>query len=382
MIALKEITATIPPPSQNLKGMRLRLSRFGIMLSLVPISLSNSYTALGICLTLFAISLINRPRLLWSDAPVALISILTAISWFFSDPIKAEFIIAQTSSYFILALCLRFFDSCSQVFIDFAKNASIKFYAFICIIYIAIQIKIGYEYEIGSLETFIFMSILLNPRRRVALRTLLISYFLIMFMISTRSTPLLAAMIAIAAFTPAIKSAIRPICLGIVILAPATGLIFYGMDSFNAVLDLDDNAAIRYEMIKGGTSLIGFKEFIFGTGFGHPFRDIYYDYNIDHPLLYSEYLIYQVSNHNSLFDIFLRLGIFAYIAFAIFLLRADRMVLRKKGGEDYFAITALCVSSLMINAYADSTKLTLHLTVMVAALIFTAKSQSPGNHQP
>lgn len=382
MIASKEITATIEAPSRNLKGFRLKLSRFGIMLSLFPISLSNSYTALGICLVLFVISLINRPRLSWPDAPIALISILTASSWLLSNPIGAEFIIPQTSSYFILALCLRFFDSCSQVFIDFAKSASIKFYVILCTIYIAIQLNIGYEYEIGSLETFIFISILVNPKQRTALRTLLFLYLIVMYAISTRSTPLLASLIVIAASTPIIKSAIRPVCLGIIILAPATGLIFSGIDSFNALLDLDHNASIRYEMIKGGTSLIGLKEFFVGTGFGQPFRDINYDYSINHPLLYSEYLANQVSNHNSLFDIFLRLGFFAYVAFAIFFLRVDKMVLQKKGNEDYFAISALCVSSLLINAYADSTKLTLHLTVMVAALIYTAKIQSLGNKKP
>lgn len=379
MIPLKSITETIETPSKKLKGLKLRLSRLGIMLSLFPISLSNSFTALGISLILFAISLINRPRLSWPDIPLALVATLTALSWLSSGSTSADVIIAQSSSYFILALCLRFFVSCSQVFIDFAKGASIKFYALLCAIYILIQSNIGYHYEIGSLETFIFISIFVNPRQRVVLRTLLISYLLIMFLISSRSTPLLAAMIVLAASIPGIRSAIRPTCLAIVILAPATGIIFHGIDFFNEILDLDHNAAIRYEMIKGGTSLIGFKEFFIGTGFGHPYRDINYDYSISHPLLYSDYLIHQVSNHNSLFDLFLRSGIFTYILFSIFLLRVDVMVLCKNCSENYFSITALCIMSLMLNAYADSTKLTTHLTVMIAALIFTANLKPKEN---
>lgn len=75
----------------------------------------------------------------------------------------------------------------------------------------------------------------------------------------------------------------------------------------------DFNTAIRAEFIKGAMG--GFaKNLFFGIGFDAPYRDMHYPYVLNHILLNNHVAVNSISNHNSFFDIGLRLGLPASVA--------------------------------------------------------------------
>ncbi|MEZ5744051.1 MAG: O-antigen ligase family protein [Sphingomonadaceae bacterium] len=98
----------------------------------------------------------------------------------------------------------------------------------------------------------------------------------------------------------------------------ATVLIFFPLVIYLSIDDatmlslkeIDFNTYIRAEFIRG--ALPTFLEApLFGSGFEVPYRDVRYaGYLVDHPLLRVDFRADFVSNHHSIFDIALRLGIF------------------------------------------------------------------------
>lgn len=350
------------------------LSNFGFLLLLPPVAVTSSASAFIVSVVLYAISLSNRLKPSWLDMLILAVSLLAGLSWLLATPLGQQLFVSQISSYFVLLLILRFIDSCKEDFFKFITSIPATAYILLCMAYIIIQEKVGYEYEIGSLEAFLLIRILILKKDRLLLSGVFLVYLLAMHLISTRSTPLVIAILFFISLLPAARGPLKLGYLATILATPALGIIFYGIDIFSELLNLDDNAEIRYEMIKGATYLIGIKELIIGTGFGQPFRDAEYDYFSPHPLLTTDVLTYLVSNHNSLFDVFLRTGLTGYIFFAIFFLKASSFLPHKSVNARYSIIAAVCLFSLFVNAYLDSTKLTLVLSVMLAGIMFLSDS--------
>ncbi|HAB63246.1 MAG TPA: hypothetical protein DCE49_03320, partial [Pseudomonas sp.] len=86
-----------------------------------------------------------------------------------------------------------------------------------------------------------------------------------------------------------------------------------------------------------------------------------------HPLLDTRFLAHQVSNHNSLFDVFFRFGIFVYALFAVVVLRV--IWLDKTTNHYVYALLFVTLFSLSVNAYLDSTRLSHAFAAFIIGLM-------------
>jgi hypothetical protein len=135
----------------------------------------------------------------------------------------------------------------------------------------------------------------------------------------------------------------------LIVLAP---LIFYmalDVPALRWLYLLDHNTAIRAEFIQGASTLLQQSPF-FGIGFDAPYRPTAYPYVGSHPYLNYPAAVQSISNHHSLFDIALRLGIPIALLFWVGLIRTQR-----KEGDGLFAL--LCVIAaigLSFNAWFEN----------------------------
>lgn len=331
---------------------------FGFAILLYPVALVNPILALIGSLLVFFISLLKHFSFTVVDLIIVFILCHFAFAWQLSSVEEKRFIISQTSSYFVFIFTMRFLYFCRGSLISIIVNTPLWIYLVMSILYLTIQYKVGYVYEIGALEAFLLVRLVISDMNRKSLLILLFVHFIVMYFISTRSTPLVAALIvALIYFVHVPKAFWKTLFFLMIIITPVLGVLMSSFSYFEFLLsEVDNNAGIRLEMLKGATALVGFKEFALGTGFGQPFRDINYDYNFWHPLLNWTFEAYQVSNHNSLFDIFLRFGFFGYVFFIIYFLKSLKLV--KRSLSKYFYILLyVSMYSLTVNAYLDSTRL-------------------------
>lgn len=345
------------------------MKKLGYLIVLYPVALIDSVIAFLISLVLLLLSLtINRRISLVDWLLIGLLGI-TAFSLLTVDDYQRSFIVAQVSSYYVFLFSLRFFYVCRDDLLRFIAHLPLYQYLLLCIAYLAVQTKVGYIYEIGVLEAFILIRLAVEPRQRVSMLVMLLAYFLLMFVISTRTTPLvIALLVAGCCLVKPPRSLLKAVSLGIVCLTPLYGFALMGLDLSLNMADIDDNAEIRLEMVKGASSMIGVFEFLHGTGFGGAYRDVNFDYTFWHPLLNTKFLVHQVSNHNSLFDLFFRFGILVYALFAVVFLRA--LCLGRATSHYAYALLYVAIFSLSVNAYLDSTRVSIAYAAITAGLMF------------
>jgi len=352
------------------------LKQFGFWLTLFPVALCISATTSLMAFVVFLISIAVNRKVIVLDLFLVFLLASFALGWMRAVPEGKEYVVSQVASYVVFTFALRFFYVCREDLLAFILKLTPMAYGVLCLVYLAAQLYIGYTYEVGVLEAFLLIRLAISDRRRVLLLTMFIVYMLLEYMISTRSTPMIVAMLIVAVFV--FRPPRRPMQLfyiAVIILTPAYGFLMYHWDIELDVSGVDDNAAIRLEMIKGATSLIGVKEFLLGTGLGVPFRNMDYDYAFSHPLLNSFHDVMQVSNHNSIFDFFLRFGVVAYILFALIILKAGSLsnILSPRS----YALVFITLYNLSVNAYLDSTRLTVACAMLIAGVFFACERTVP-----
>jgi hypothetical protein len=330
----------------------------------------------GIATLAWITSILKLPKLLRLDLVLIGLVFYLVVSWFTAESYGRSFIPSQISSYFVLLFAARFLLSYRNFVIE--TVISFPFFAIILasLFYIIAQYRVGYEYELGGFEALMLLKLILDRRSRIVVLPLLLIHLAIMFMISTRSTPAIAAFIILVGIIPYGARTLRLGTIVIFVTTPFLGWILEADDTLREFFLLDDNAEIRSEMIKGANHLISNFNFATGIGFGRPFRSTEYDYDLDHPLLYSDYMIFQISNHNSLFDIFLRTGLVGYLVFLIYIFRVH-IQLKTTTTNAFTGISlAIAAFSMVVNAYLDSTKLTLALAIFLfSSSIFTQQQK-------
>lgn len=132
---------------------------------------------------------------------------------------------------------------------------------------------------------------------------------------SIRSSVLLVMVIVLAAYwAPPLTRRTAALASIVVLLAP---LVFYRMldvDALRWLYAFDHNTAIRAEFIRGASRLLEASP-ITGIGFGDAYRPTNFPYVGRHPYLTDPETVHIISNHHSLFDVALRLGIPAAVLF-------------------------------------------------------------------
>ncbi len=353
------------------------LKRTGYLLLLFPVGLITPVGALGIALVLFALSLVVSRRLSYIDALLVLLAAITAVSWLTVDSYARTFIDTHVGAYFVFLMVLRFLYVCRDDLLIFIATLPLYHYALLGVVYLLVQVQVGYTYEVGALEVFALIRLMIVKHRRHLLFAMLMGHLLLMFAISTRSTPLAVALLVggIYLLNPP-RALMRMGYLAVLIVTPMMGYIMMTPGIPEALSGLDDNAAIRYEMLKGATSTMGLDELLMGSGFGTPFRDPHFDYLFSHPLLNEQYWVHQVSSHNSLFDIFFRFGLPIYIAFCLKFMGCLNLL--QITNKHYYILIFIALYSLYVNAYLDSTRLSHIFSIFVAGIMFTLAPRTAG----
>lgn len=344
------------------------MKKLGYLVALYPIGFIDSVIALRISLLLLLLSVVINRRLSLVDWLLLGLLGITAYSWLTVGGYERSFISPQISSYYVFLFSLRFFYVCRDDLLNFITNLPLFHYLLLCVVYLVVQVKVGYTYEVGVLEAFMLIRLALQPRQRGLMLAMLLAYLALMFLISTRTTPLgIALLVAGCCLLKPPKPVLKAVVVGVILLTPVAGFFLMGLDLSASMADVDDNAEIRLEMLKGASSMIGVSEFLHGVGFGGPYRDVSFKYAFWHPLLDTRFLAHQVSNHNSLFDVFFRFGIFVYALFVVVFLRV--IWLDKTTNHYVYALLFVTLFSLSVNAYLDSTRLSHAFAAFIIGLM-------------
>ncbi len=344
------------------------LTRLGFFVLLFPVALLQSLPAALIGAGLWLYSFAVRPKLNLLDLALGLLLLALGLSWTSAPDYGRSFIDTHVASYLVFLFTLRFLYACRAELLRFVVDLPLYGYLALCAFYLVVQLKVGYEYEVGTLEAFLLMRLVLDPRVRQPLLALLVAYLLLMYAVSTRGTPLVIALIVLTVqWLRPPRLLLRTAYLAVLLGTPLLGLLL-SAELTDRLSVVDDNASIRFEMIKGASANLGLQQVLFGSGFGEPFRAPDYAYAFRHPLLNDPYWVHQVSNHNSLFDLFLRLGLPAYALFCLVFLGVWR--LREGLPPAYYTLLFVVLFSLSINAYLDKTKLAPCIAVLVAGILF------------
>jgi len=344
------------------------MKKLGYLVALYPIGFIDSVIALRISLLLLLFSVVINRRLSLVDWLLLGLLGITAYSWLTVGGYERSFIAPQISSYYVFLFSLRFFYVSRDDLLNFITNLPLFHYLLLCVVYLVVQVKVGYTYEVGVLEAFMLIRLALQERQRGLMLAMLLAYLVLMFLISTRTTPLgIALLVAGCCLLKPPKPVLKAVVMGVILLTPVAGFFLMGLDLSSSMADVDDNAEIRLEMLKGASSMIGISEFLHGVGFGGPYRDVSFKYAFWHPLLDTRFLAHQVSNHNSLFDVFFRFGIFVYALFAVVFLRV--IWLDKTTNHYVYALLFVTLFSLSVNAYLDSTRLSHAFAAFIIGLM-------------
>jgi O-antigen ligase len=112
----------------------------------------------------------------------------------------------------------------------------------------------------------------------------------------------------------------------------------------------DHNTYIRAEFLRSAFSMLD-DNFIFGLGFGTPYRDPSYDYLHWHPFLVWEEDVRTVTNHNSVFDAYFRFGLIFGTLFLMVILRYIFSSYSERGAQIAAFLLAMGVS---FNAFMEN----------------------------
>lgn len=344
----------------------------GAYASLFPVALLNSIGTSLLGALLLLLAYIIKPRLNIFDLLLLVLCLMGAYAWLSAEGFGQSFIESQISSYMVFLCSLRFFHAGRQGIERLLLSLPIAFYVVLCLFYLGVQTHVGYVYEVGVLEAYMMVCVGASAQRRNTMLVLLTTYLLLMYLISTRDTPLAAALIVMVVWMLKMpRQLYKYMYLTPIFVTPFVGFILMRMDLSDSVLVEDGNIEIRLEMLKGASAQLGLDEILLGMGFGSPFRDTSYAYAFWHPLLNERFAVFKVSNHNSLFDVFLRFGIFGYVLFCVLFLKI--FSLDRLSSRYGYVLLFIVLYSLSVNAYLDSTRLAHSCAAMIGGIYILLK---------
>jgi hypothetical protein len=160
----------------------------------------------------------------------------------------------------------------------------------------------------------------------------------------------------------------------VILIFPIAFYLFCEPDTVRWLYRIDPNTGIRAEFIRGASSLLQ-QSPILGTGFGGPYRPPNFTYVREHNLLNDMVEVHIVSNHNSLFDVALRLGVPVSIMFAWGIFSVSKQA---RLSSTFPLLCIVVAAGLSFNAWFENQA---QLPQLVLALVFMHAGQAIGrNH--
>ena len=162
---------------------------------------------------------------------------------------------------------------------------------------------------------------------------------------------------------------IKAIC-ALLVLGPIVLYLAADKDTLAEFLKFDHNTYVRAEFMRGAFPTL-LQNPVFGVGFDVPFRDTHFAYLTDHPLLRTDDQANLVSNHHSIFDTALRLGLLG--AAALYYWVFVKPELGK--GYSYRSIMMIALAlGLGSNAWFENQHQIAQVTLIIALLNFGARA--------
>lgn len=164
-----------------------------------------------------------------------------------------------------------------------------------------------------------------------------------------------------------------------VLVAPVAFYLLIDVPTLRWLYALDHNTAIRAEFVRAATSLLQ-QSPLLGIGFDAPYRPTAFPYLEAHPYLNDPVAVQTISNHHSLFDLALRLGLPAAILFWFGIVH-----MRRNESNALWAMLCLIAAiGLSFNAWFENQYqlpqfvLTIALMQMLPGRSEAASSSDPG----
>lgn len=153
-------------------------------------------------------------------------------------------------------------------------------------------------------------------------------------------------------------------------------LLFYSNSMLGFIYNFDGNIALRIEMIHSAYNLLSsdISQFFFGVPFGEFYRSPNYLSVVNVPHLSDPYLLSTVPNHNSIFDIFYRFGLFGFI-FIIFFLKKILFssYVSKSKKNNIFFLFFLFVFGISMNPYLEDQDNLIFISFIISSILFLHK---------
>lgn len=205
------------------------------------------------------------------------------------------------------------------------------------------------EYDITVFVLIIYCFLSSHWNRRESIGILVLVSVTCMLTMPRSSSALIILLLWFVYFFQIPGKLIKVMCV-VIILTPIFFVALLDLGQLRELLYFDHNSYIRIEFLRGGLPIL-YDNFLFGAGFSTPYREINFHYLSDHALISRVTDVNIISNHHSVFDISLRLGIFAAISFVYTLFLRPNITAQDKMKKGFLLILAVGVS---VNAWFEN----------------------------
>lgn len=193
---------------------------------------------------------------------------------------------------------------CFSLIITFGKRLEMNKQMLLLVLPLIVIMDATYlPYHNKGFVSVILLSFLLPSRNKYTYTSILIAYCLYFYIITYRTTWLF-----LLAFTLLPLARIYMTKMKFLVLIIITNILMVSisqMPIFDLLTALESNLAIRVKMLEHAVAGMRWQDWIFGIGFGTPYRTTD-AMGAGH---FSPIAVLYVSNHNSYFDLLMRFGI-------------------------------------------------------------------------
>jgi len=348
----------------DIDGDKLNCISFIVLLGLVY----NPYSVAPVALTLSILVIIsslylffvNKYDQLYSCREIWLLFMLTSCHFTVALLYQYDLGVVVSQSNHFFQFCIMFIVFINIFLrIDFDRLKSLRLFfitSLIIIIFYVVKVRVygysdysGYDICVAFYSIqFLYVTAKLSDQKTKYLIPFLCLSLLIF--IADRASFLLISFICV------FYGYLRPgafftylSCL-LVIILPLAAAGFITDDLLSYVYSIDYNTAIRIEFLQSAFSVVSFPNFI-GVGFGEHYRNEFYVAFLGHTLLSDTDSLSLVSNHNSIFDTFYRLGILG-VSLLLYLLFFKHKISRMDSTEG-FSMVVLSIG-LSVDAWMEN----------------------------
>ena len=231
-------------------------------------------------------------------------------------------------------------------------------------------VTIGYVHEFTPNSLFLVVALLYAFPLRAWNVCLAISVILI-FLTAGRASPMLTGLILVGMRVFPLPSNLTKMIAIVLIVFPIVFYLTIEPSTLFSLLGIDHNAYIRAEFVRSAYEMLK-NDLIFGVGFGPGYRPLNFNYLTQHTLLTDTVALQTVSNHHSIFDVALRVGVPAAVYFVVVLFISPKT----KGNNLANAMLLVLALGVSANAWFENQAQLLNV-ILISAVLISAKNERP-----